>query len=127
MAGILIAGDDPHLKSPLDSLPCQRGNDVIRLPSSHFDQRKVKRLNDLFEERQLRTEIFGHLGAVGFIGGIDRIAGAGTRRIHRADQPGRFVDSQQTDQIATESEHGIRRHSRRTGHRGYGVKHLKHQ
>ena len=127
LASILVVGDDADVEPSLDRLPSQCCDDVVRFPAVATQLRDAEAVHDLLHHLDLRPQVFGHLGAIGFVFGIQRLAGSRSRRVHRAQPMCRPLSLQNVEQVACEAEDRVRRQTLGAGHRGDRVEHLKQQ
>ncbi len=103
---ILVAGDEHGLQIVAPRLPGEGAHDIIRLETRLANQRKVQRLEELFETRQLFHHILGHGGALRLVRFIHLMPESRLRGIkNNGEIVGRFLLKQvETDARKTKND-----------------------
>ncbi len=116
LADVLVAGDDPRVNSALAGQTHDGGDDVVRFPTRIPEGGNAEALQHLDDFGNLRREVDGDFGAVGFVFGVDLVAGGRTGNVEGADQIGRAGQGADHLQVAGEAKDGVRRLAARSGH-----------
>ena len=124
---VFVIGDDERVDAALLSGVRERREDVVGLPTFLLKDRNPEGFDDSFDHCDLRPQLVGHLGAVGFVVGVDVLTNAATGRVHRTDQIGRMLRLQNVEHVPREPEDRVCRLPRWTRHSGNRVKDLIHE
>ena len=71
---VLVGRDDRHPPARLARLAGKGGDDVVGLEPFGLDAGDVEGARRLARQGELRAQVFGQLGAVGLVGGVDVVA-----------------------------------------------------
>ncbi len=88
---ILVRTDDGDVPAPLRRLDRIGGDDIVGFQPGLFDAWQRERASGVADQRELRAQIFGGIGALGLVFGIDIVAEALRILVEDHRQMGRAV------------------------------------